>query len=121
MGPYRVLITGSRTWLWPLTVFDVLDDLRAVHGAALVVVHGACSRGPDAMADAWCLRNGVAVERFPADWSQGSHAGFFRNALMVDTAPAECVAFIHNGSRGASHCAGLAEFRGVPTRRFERA
>jgi hypothetical protein len=119
-SPFRVLVTGSRSWLWPLTVFDALDGMLREHGDRLVIVHGACSRGADAMADAWCTRRGVRVERHPADWSQGKHAGHLRNLMMVTTSPAVCLAFIHDGSPGASHCAALAESWDVPTLRFER-
>lgn len=119
--PYRVLVTGSRAWIWPLTIFDALEDVRAGREDTLTIIHGACSRGADAIADQWAIRSGVPVERYPADWSQGRHAGMFRNALMVDTMPARCLAFIRDSSPGASGCARLAELRGIPTLRFERS
>jgi YspA, cpYpsA-related SLOG family len=112
---FRVLVTGSRTWPWPEIIHRDLDGLYATHGAALVIVHGDCPRGADADADAWCRRVGVPVELHPAKWSTGRGAGYARNAAMVATRPAICLAYIHEGSRGASHCAALAEEAGIPT------
>ncbi|MGH8878010.1 MAG: hypothetical protein ACRD0P_11805, partial [Stackebrandtia sp.] len=48
----------------------------------------------------------------------GRAAGPARNAAMVHTRPALCLAFIRDHSRGASHCADLAERTGIPTRRY---
>jgi hypothetical protein len=115
VGVFRVLVTGSRTWTRVSVVAAALDELHAQHGAALVVVHGACPRGADAIADAWCRRAGVPVERYPADWSTGRGAGMARNTAMVATGPHLCLAFIRDRSPGASHCARLAETVGIPT------
>jgi hypothetical protein len=114
---FRVLVTGSRTWVRVRRLTGDLEELRAVHGRRLVVVHGAASRGADAIAEAWCRRTGTAVERFPADWSTGRAAGFRRNVAMVSTLPDLCLAYIRDSSPGATHCARLAELAGIPTRR----
>ncbi|MEV5129267.1 SLOG family protein [Streptomyces sp. NPDC053705] len=126
--PYRVLVTGSRDW----------DDDRAVRyaiaaavldhapvDAPVVLVHGACPRGADAHAAAWAQlaeadgRRPVVAEAHPANWEQhGKAAGFRRNAAMVQLGADICLAFIKDGSRGASHTAALAEKAGIPTRRF---
>jgi len=39
---------------------------------------------------------------------------------MVAAGADLCLAFIHNGARGASHCAALAEQAGIPTIRIRR-
>lgn len=53
MIPYRVLVTGSRDWPTPETVWAALNDIRdeaLITDRRLVVVHGACPRGADAHA-----------------------------------------------------------------------
>src|SRR4051812_23315368 len=114
-GMFRVLVTGSRTWTDTAVINTALIALGVRHGPALVVVHGACPRGADAIADAWCQRTGTPVERHPADWSTGRAAGHRRNAAMVATHPDLCVAFIRNASPGATGCAALAQTAGIPT------
>jgi hypothetical protein len=126
--PYRILITGSRTWdddrtVWRAIASTVLEN--APTDARIVVVHGACPRGADAHAASWtnCARadgrRPVEEERHPADWEQhGKAAGFRRNAEMVALGADVCLAFIRDGSNGASHTAGLAERAGIPVRRW---
>jgi len=119
--PYRILVTGSRDW-------DDLDVVYAHLALAIyqnvpaVIVHGACPTGPDAMAAWWTRRYrdlGLTEERHPANWSvNGKRAGFIRNAHMVNLGADICLAFIRNGSRGATHTADLAEKAGIPTRRW---
>lgn len=120
MKDYRVLVTGSRDWTDLLTLDKALGAeqcLAAMDRKRLVVVHGA-ARGADAMAEEWAKRNGVAVERHPARWRPGGvynpQAGLVRNREMVRAGADVCLAFIRSGSRGASHCARLAEEAGIP-------
>jgi hypothetical protein len=121
---FRVLVTGSRTWDDKDFIWNVLDvlltELRDV-----TIVHGACPKGADAIAQGWVrhkLVNGggqVRAERHPADWStHGKAAGFRRNAEMVSLGADICLAFIRDGSKGATHCAAAAERAGIPVRRF---
>jgi hypothetical protein len=117
---FRVLITGSRTWNRPQVIAAALAELHGEHGDRLTVVHGACPRGADAIADAWCNRHRVPAERHPADWAlDGKTAGRRRNAVMVSAGADLCLAFIRNASPGASHCAELAERAGIRTDRHE--
>lgn len=138
--PARVLVTGSRTWADEQAIADAL--LEAWHDAlqdganGIVVVHGACPRGADAIADAWCEANGVPVEVHPAqnhpaqDFGPWPAAGPRRNAYMVGLGADLCLAFISpcenprcrracpHPSHGAAGCAGLAKTAGIPVRRY---
>jgi hypothetical protein len=112
--PIRVLVTASRTWPFPEMVWAELDTLHRV-ADEMVVVHGHCPRGGDAHASAWCDERGVVEERHPADWKQfGRAAGPIRNLQMVRLGADVCLAFIMQGSRGASGCALLAEQHEIP-------
>lgn len=129
--PYRILVTGSRTWDDELTLSEALTNALPDHpqpGAEYVIVHGACPRGADLMAAQFCAREawwvdnaGAALieERHPADWdTHNKRAGFIRNAHMVKLGADICLAFIRDGSRGATHTADLAEKAGIHTIRF---
>lgn len=114
----RVLVTGSRTWtdgaLIEQALSMLLDDI-----GPFTLVHGACPRGADALADRWARRypGRVRVERYPAAWWRyGRSAGPARNAVMVHTGHyALCVAFIRDHSRGATNCARLADEADITT------
>lgn len=124
--PYRILVTGSRDWDDEERVayelgLAVGDALRQGYAhTSIVIVHGACPSGADRAADRIARDYGHRVERHPADWDRyGRAAGPKRNTEMVALGANTCLAFIRNGSRGASHCAGLAERAGVPVKRVE--
>lgn len=71
------------------------------------------------MAEEWAVENGRMLKRYPADWNQyGKRAGYVRNAQMVKEGADVCLAFIRNGSRGASMTANLAEKAGIRTVRY---
>lgn len=121
MTTHRILVTGSRDWLDTAMVWQALAeavrDLPA--DREVVLVSGACPRGADALAEDWGRKYGATVEQHPANWSlEGKRAGFIRNARMVNLGADVCLAFIRNGSRGASHTARLAEEAGIETRRW---
>jgi len=112
-----VLVTGSRDW----------TDVRIIEQALLpyfpatpgdpapVLVHGACPTGADKIADVAARFGG-----WIADWNRhGKRAGFLRNQQMVDLGADVCLAFIKNGSKGASMTARIAEQAGIPVRRWE--
>ncbi len=130
--PYRILITGARDWTDDGTVEAALE--RAVTEAGskpVVVVHGGCPSGADALANRWAVNHdylGVDVEAYPADWiKHGKAAGFRRNAQMVDLGADICLAFIKpcqrlkpacrdqppHDSHGTAHCANLARRAGI--------
>lgn len=107
-------------------------------GAPMALVSGACPTGADQLCEEAAEALGWRIERHPADWPaaclssckpghrrtrQGGSsycpaAGVYRNQAMVDLGADLCLAFIHNGSSGASHCAAAAEAAGIDTRRY---
>jgi len=110
--PFRLLITGSRDWPDAGVIAGVL---AGHYRDGAVLVSGACPRGADALAEEYWGLLGGKVERHPADWTRyGKRAGLRRNAEMVNAGATLCVAFIKDGSPGASHCAGLARAAGIP-------
>ena len=118
----RVLVTGSRDWTDEQAIADALLDTwhdATEDGAdGILVVHGACPKGADKLAADWAAANGIPQEAHPADWNtNGKAAGFIRNQHMVNLGADICLAFIQDGSRGASHTAQLAEQAGIPTLR----
>lgn len=114
----RILVTGSREW----TDTEVIRQALAEHAKLTektVVIDGACPRGADKIAHWFAVAWGWRTERYLADWeTHGKRAGFIRNAEMVAAGADVCLAFIKDGSKGATHCANLAENAGIPVRRF---
>lgn len=116
-----VLITGSRLWTDKNLIETELKKLQDIY-MAVTIIHGACDRGADQIADEIAQQLGFKVERYPADWGRyGKGAGYKRNYKMVHQGDAgRCLAFIVNNSKGATHCADLAEMAGIPTTRFNQ-
>jgi hypothetical protein len=116
--PYRLLVTGSRDWDDEESVRFEIAGMTMCH-AGLVIVHGACPTGADSFAAKVARDVGIRQEPHPADWQKyGKSAGYRRNAEMVALGADACVAFIRGGSRGATHCADLAEKAGIPVLRL---
>lgn len=119
----RVLITGSRDWSNHFLIHNVLTSFHWMLAGdnSITLVSGACPTGADPMCEdtAWSL--GWGVERHPADWkTYEKKAGFIRNAYMVGMGADICLAFILDGSKGASMTADLAEKAGIYTQRYVR-
>jgi hypothetical protein len=126
--PIRIIVTGSRTWsdrdvIWA-SLDHVADAARQV-GIPVIVAHG-CASGADQLADEWVLARRhakwpVEAQRFPAEWTRyGRRAGMVRNQEMVKPGADVCLAFILDRSKGATHCADLAEANDIRTQRIER-
>jgi hypothetical protein len=117
MAEYRILVTGSRTWTDWRTITAALLDAASGHDAVMLVQ--GCAAGADFLAAQAARKLGWEVEDHPADWDRfGKAAGYRRNAEMVALGADVCLAFIRDGSKGATHCADLAEKAGIPVRRF---
>lgn len=129
----RILITGSRDWTDRKAIFDVLYHELATY-RQIVIIHGACPSGADAIAHDFHLANwrvGVAVSRHPADWERDCDqscyhkprlkngkpycpmAGHLRNQLMVDLGADICYAFPLPDSRGTKDCIRRAKKAGI--------
>ena len=120
----RILITGSRDWGdgshdERTRLETALQALWGSYGPTAVLVSGACPTGADSLAEALWQSWGGEVEQHPADWRMGRSAGPKRNRRMVDSGADICLAFIRNGSRGASGCARMAEEAGIQVERYE--
>lgn len=134
----RVLVTGSRDWADHDLVRDALVAARYQSGP-MVIVHGACPNGADAIASWWARQFrhlDITEEAHPAqghpteDFGPWPGCGPRRNAHMVSLGADMALAFIGpctkascrrpepHGSHGATGCADLAEEAGIPTRRW---
>lgn len=126
-GDRRVVVTGSRSWDGAAAVRVALAEQHLIASALdlrLVVVHGACPTGADAIADTWARRmEGIrghvdtTVEPWPADWDRhGRPAGPTRNRAMLDAGTDIVLAFRAPGrlSRGTDDCVRAAVTRRIP-------
>jgi len=123
MSTFRILFSSSRTWDRQDVVWDALDILaKAAFESGydrVVVVHGACPRGGDMMADSWARDRRrlwpIEAERHPADWpTHRRRAGFVRNLAMVQAGADVFLGCIRDASPGASGCMKLAEGADIP-------
>lgn len=113
---FRLLVTGSRTWDDTRTVEHALAVILARHPEGVLLVHGACTRGADAIAAAYAARTpGYQVEAHPADWHwHGLAAGQLRNAEMITLGVGGCAAFLRGASPGTTATVRLARAAGIP-------
>lgn len=140
-----LLLTGSRMWTYLPAIASALT-LYIHHafgrGRRLLVLHGDCNQGADALAKIWLARRTslgwpVAQHAFPADWTgpcvadrcPGDHrrrrrrdgawfcpdAGRYRNEQMVAAGPQWCEGFNRNHSPGTSGCLRLARQAQIAT------
>lgn len=111
----RILITGSRDWTDKQLLANKLFEITGCYTKdEIVVVHGGCPTGADAMAEQLCQNYGIATEVYPADWNKhGKAAGPIRNQQMVDLGADICLAFPKGESRGTRHCMRAAEKAGI--------
>ena len=121
----RAVFTGSRDWRWPHAIKDVIDSLDK---ETTIIVHGACPRGADQIANDYAKAQGFVVEKYKADWSRGREGGPERNRRMIresiglagDSSNVIVYAFIFEGpgsnagsrSRGTRGCIEYAASKG---------
>lgn len=111
----RILVTGSRDWQNRTLIRTVLAEYTTPEA---VLVVGDCPTGADDVArHVWGLWPGGHVEIHCAGWSvHGRAAGPIRNQAMVDSAADVCLAFIRDGSKGATDCVARCRTAGIPVR-----
>lgn len=138
----RILITGSREWVDANVIQDAIFEwvyFNSPEQEEIVVVHGDASKGADRMARDYARAcDWITEEAHPADWAAAcvetcapGHrrknrygreycpaAGMTRNQLMVDLGADVCLAFIRNGSNGATHTADQAAKAGLRVVRY---
>ena len=114
--PFRLLVTGSRAWDDTRVIEHALAVILARHPEGVLLVHGACPRGADAIAAAYAARTpGYRIEAHPADWHRhGRSGGQLRNAEMVGLGAGGCVAFLRGTSPGTVATVRLAGAAGIP-------
>jgi hypothetical protein len=61
--PFRLLVTGSRTWHDARVIEQALAVIMDRHPEGVLLVHGACPRGADAIAAAYADRNAATAPR----------------------------------------------------------
>lgn len=137
----RILVCGSRTWgnylpgmrrpeilaadidrpggwIEFFSLWTLLAGIVGQHETA-TIVHGACPKGADAIADRFARRHDLDVDPHPADWERyGRSAGYVRNAEMVHTLDRTnrdhlVVAAWNGRSRGTKHTIDTANRLGI--------
>lgn len=118
----RVIVCGSRDWTGVLAEERIYRTLTAVEtfsqaiGSDLVIIHGGCPTGADAIADRWVRRRDDEPEIWLADWTKyGKGAGPVRNIQMAMAGADMCLAFLREHSRGTQDMIVKAEVQKIPT------
>lgn len=116
----RVLVCGTRSYFNEPFMRSVLEKLDK--GA--VIIEGEAS-GADSQARVVAESLGLAVEKFPANWSKyGRSAGFVRNTQMLQEGhPDEVYAFFedlgaYEKSKGTKNMIAQASRVGIPVTVF---
>jgi YspA, cpYpsA-related SLOG family len=114
--PSRLLVTGSRIWDDTRAVEHALAVILDRHPQGVLLVHGACPRGADAIAAAYAARTpGYQIEAHPADGHRHCRsAGHRRNAEMITLDADGCAAFLRCTSPGTTATIRLAQAAGIP-------
>lgn len=113
----RILITGSRHWTDKEAIRSAIldvDNWGHIDWDEVVIVHGDCPTGADALAQEIAEELNITTDRHPADWSLGKKAGPLRNQEMVDLGAFVCLAFPLPDSRGTVDCIRRAKNAGIP-------
>lgn len=109
MDSLITIIAGSRD---NVTQDDIDQAMTKIDWKVSKVISGT-ARGADQFGENWALRQGIPVDRYPADWDKhGKSAGYKRNEKMATMAEA-LVAVWDGESRGTTHMINIAVERGL--------
>lgn len=119
MKRFRLIVAGMRGWADRRAIYSRLDVILKLR-PNLILVHGACPTGADAIADRWARRRGVKVERHWAKWNvHGRRAGPLRNEKMAALGANYCLVFWDGKSRGTGSMYRAARRAGIPVRQVK--
>ena len=114
---YIVLVSGSRDWNDSVLIQQKLSELDNFIQSTLkqvpVLVHGACARGADALAN-HIIENQFQnweIQKYPAQWDlYGRSAGPKRNTQMLsETRPHAILIFCKDNSPGSTDMINKSE------------
>lgn len=108
----RVVVFGSRDFNNYIQLSKVLYKLNRTSPISTIL--SGCARGADSLAITWADFEGIAVERYPAEWNKfGKQAGFVRNRVMAENCDYG-IAFWDGKSRGTKHMIDTCTSLSVP-------
>ena len=107
----RVLIAGGRDF----TDKQFLTEYMSTYLGSVTTLISGTARGADNLGEEWAKENGIAIERYPAQWSRdGKAAGPIRNAEMLKKGNPDLVV-VFEGGKGSAHMASISRKAGVNT------
>lgn len=111
--PFRVIIAGSRKY----EDYQILSNIVefCLKRKENVVILSGGARGADRLGERYARENGLPLEKWPANWRYGKHAGKLRNAQMAEAAHA-LIAFWDGHSPGTKHMIETAKEKGLAVR-----
>lgn len=112
-GGMKVLITGSREFSNQFLFTSKLNAFfnRAFPDEVLI----ACSKGADAMAEAWALGHYIPVSHYPLKGGRSRTERIRRNSSVIDVAT-HLVAFMQGEGGDVNDLIELAKTKAIPSR-----
>lgn len=108
-----VLCSGSREVFDPEQARSLIAQRLEQLPKGTTIMHGHAQKGVDSWVDGIAYALGFEVNRYPADWTLGKHAGHVRNELMLDLRPDLVLAFWNGSSPGTKGVIKGAKKRGI--------